>query len=183
MTEQSMSIERLTRELVFLLHVMKTTAATPTLENCPETLEYYAGKVEDAINETGAGFLTGLPVWLRAVADAWKKTTNHKEPAAVCANLVSRWQGNPGQPLLNELDRLRRLEAAVKDDGLAESADEYECCRRCDGNGSVYADGKAHCYSEHAATMPCPDCGGEGRIKMDAVANYRAALLTTMKGE
>ena len=42
----------------------------------------------------------------------------YEEKAAVCANLVSRWQGNPGQPLLADYDRLRRLEAAVGNDEL-----------------------------------------------------------------
>lgn len=57
----------------------------------------------------------------------------------------------------------RWLIEAVK---LAKAAldDEGDLCGRCEGNGSVYADGQAHYYSEHAPTKACPDCGGTGMV-------------------
>ena len=41
---------------------------------------------------------------------------------------------------------------------------ETECCSRCEGNGRLYADGKAHYPSENADTILCGSCGGSGRI-------------------
>ena len=41
---------------------------------------------------------------------------------------------------------------------------ETDCCPRCEGEGNIYADGKAHYMSENAPTIPCGNCGGSGRI-------------------
>ena len=41
---------------------------------------------------------------------------------------------------------------------------ETECCPRCEGNGRLYADGKAHLPSYQGDTIPCGSCGGSGRI-------------------
>jgi len=52
------------------------------------------------------------------------------------------------------------LEAIVNDEG--------ERCRRCEGSGAIYADGKAHYVTEGAPTISCPYCGGSGRVIEDA---------------
>ena len=60
---------------------------------------------------------------------------------------------NPGQSLLNEIDRLRRLETAVWDDELVDS-----------------------CAAKAVSSKPT-------RPEHTAINIYRAALLTIMKGE
>lgn len=55
---------------------------------------------------------------------------------------------------------IARLRAALEEIADAES----ESCRRCEGSGRLYADGKAHYPSESIPTIFCPQCGGEGRI-------------------
>ena len=78
-------------------------------------------------------------------------------------------------------ERCGKLEAALVEIGNSED----RICGYCEGEGNRYADGKAHYYSEHAPTIPCPECGGRGRIRdmdsedMAAVAN--AALATEVK--
>lgn len=53
-------------------------------------------------------------------------------------------------------------------DALDEIANsEGECCQRCEGNGRLWADGKAHHPNENMPTRPCPPCDGEGRIYPD----------------
>lgn len=37
-------------------------------------------------------------------------------------------------------------------------------CSRCEGEGQVYADGKAHYCSEHFPTTDCPSCDGTGKV-------------------
>jgi hypothetical protein len=74
---------------------------------------------------------------------------------------------------LQELVGLRAALVAA----LNEIADsEGESCRRCEGNGKLYADGKAHYPSENAATINCGECGGSGRIYPDLQEIARAAL-------
>jgi DnaJ-class molecular chaperone len=59
-------------------------------------------------------------------------------------------------------------------------------CPQCEGGGRMYADGKAHYYSEGAPTKPCPNCEGTGRIEeqdiedaiADAVMQFPAMQLT-----
>lgn len=41
---------------------------------------------------------------------------------------------------------------------------DTECCQRCEGNGRLYADGKAHLINDNAATILCGNCGGSGRL-------------------
>lgn len=50
-------------------------------------------------------------------------------------------------------------------DEIADS--EGVCCQRCEGNGRLWADGKAHHPNENMPTRPCPPCDGEGRIYPD----------------
>ena len=73
-----------------------------------------------------------------------------QDPMGVHALLI---RSSPGQPLLDELDRLRRLEAAVRDDELVDS-----------------------CAVKAVSSKPT-------RPEHTAINIYRAALLTTMKGE
>jgi len=44
-------------------------------------------------------------------------------------------------------------------------------CPVCEGNGSVYADFRAHYPSEHAPTIKCCNCGGIGTVtNLDGLA-------------
>lgn len=58
----------------------------------------------------------------------------------------------------DELEQLGYIKLA-KDQSLPEP----DVCQRCEGNGRLYADGKAHYYSENKPTVYCPVCGGSGR--------------------
>lgn len=101
--------------------------------------------------------------------------------------VLTKRAGQSEKPCALEADRdaLRercgKLEAALVEIGGSED----RICGYCEGEGNRYADGKAHYYSEHAPTIPCPECGGRGRIRdmdsedMAAVAN--AALATEVK--
>lgn len=78
----------------------------------------------------------------------------------------------------NRRPREERLEAALRE--IADLEDSL--CQRCEGNGRLYADGRAHYPSEGAETRSCPICGGAGRIydteaaQMIALAAIDAAL-------
>ena len=54
-------------------------------------------------------------------------------------------------------------------DNVEEDEDEVEMvvCRRCEGGGRLYADGKPHPFGDNARTIPCPECDGEGRIVIE----------------
>ena len=77
--------------------------------------------------------------------------------------------------------RLDRAEASNKDllTALEQIRDlETECCPRCEGNGRLYADGKAHHVSENADTIFCGNCGGSGRILPDNAQEIAEAAMT-----
>ena len=59
--------------------------------------------------------------------------------------------------VLGYIERLRAALEEIRD--LEDS-----CCPRCEGNGLLYADGKAHLLIENATTIACGKCGGTGRI-------------------
>ena len=84
---------------------------------------------------------------------------------------------------LAERDALRAENEALA--GALETiadTDADELCHRCEGNGGIYADGKAHYYSEGAPTIPCPACGGSGRIVIiDTQEIARTALSARAK--
>jgi hypothetical protein len=42
------------------------------------------------------------------------------------------------------------------------SEEERETCRACEGNGTFWADGKAHYPHHNGPTVPCSVCGGTG---------------------
>lgn len=42
---------------------------------------------------------------------------------------------------------------------------ERTCCPRCEGNGKLWADGKAHYPSENVDTINCGNCGGSGYLQ------------------
>jgi len=66
--------------------------------------------------------------------------------------------------IVTKYDALKALNDRLKE-ALKQIRDlETECCPRCEGNGNIYADGKAHYMSENAPTIPCGNCGGSGRI-------------------
>lgn len=51
-----------------------------------------------------------------------------------------------------------------------------ESCRRCDGSGELYADGRAHYPTEHAPTCACMACGGTGRTSPHDETEVRKRL-------
>lgn len=79
-------------------------------------------------------------------------------------------------------DRLDTSEAREKDllEALEQIRDlETECCSRCEGNGRLYADGKAHLPSENADTILCGNCGGSGRILPEVAQDIAEAAIAT----
>jgi len=77
-------------------------------------------------------------------------------------------------------DRLDTAEAINADllSALKEIRDlETECCPRCEGNGRLYADGKAHLLSENADTVFCGNCGGSGRILPENAQDIAEAAI------
>lgn len=78
---------------------------------------------------------------------------------------------------------IRQVEAH---EGLVEALEqirdlETECCSRCEGNGRLYADGKAHFLSENADTILCGNCGGSGRILPDDAQDIAEQALSKEK--
>ena len=72
--------------------------------------------------------------------------------------------------------RVEKLGEALAE--IGESEDRI--CNYCEGEGIRYADGKPHYYHEHAPTIPCPECGGWGRIRdmsSEDMANIALAAL------
>lgn len=53
---------------------------------------------------------------------------------------------------------------------------ETEGCRRCEGNGALWADGKAHLPSYNGATVRCPECGGDGRTILPLTVDPKSVL-------
>lgn len=53
----------------------------------------------------------------------------------------------------------------LSDDRIAEiEHDAHDVCSRCEGEGRLWADGKAHHPLEYLPTKACPECGGDGRV-------------------
>lgn len=55
---------------------------------------------------------------------------------------------------------------------------EKTCCHRCEGNGRLYADGKAHLLSEGANTILCGYCGGSGYLLPEDVQEIASEAIT-----
>jgi hypothetical protein len=68
--------------------------------------------------------------------------------------------------------KCERMETELKD--IAEN--EGQCCMRCEGNGKLWADGKAHLPSYDGPTVNCGNCGGSGRIYQDLQGIANEAL-------
>lgn len=95
-----------------------------------------------------------------------------------------RWGRDLGTTAVR-VDDLRTILRAVRQPRLTgeqvEAVDtiinsDNPVCRSCEGEGNRYADGKAHYYSEHAPTIPCPECYGVGRIP-ELTANDMKEIL------
>lgn len=54
-------------------------------------------------------------------------------------------------------------------------------CGRCDGEGRVWADGKAHYTPHNGALMACPSCGGAGKITSADVGQIAADALALLE--
>lgn len=75
---------------------------------------------------------------------------------------------------VDQLETLcRQLAEALKQ--IAEG--ETSCCPRCEGNGRLYADGKAHYMSEGAPTIFCGNCGGSGRLQPENAQEIAGVVL------
>ena len=85
-----------------------------------------------------------------------------------------------GDAGLTELAALEAENAKLRE-ALREIVDSEgeEMCVRCQGNGALYADGKAHYYSEHADTIPCPSCAGTGLVSSISAEDVAKAALTS----
>ena len=49
-------------------------------------------------------------------------------------------------------------------------------CGKCEGNGRLWADGKAHYHSDTRPTIDCPACGGSGKDLTGTVESLRTKL-------
>ena len=87
------------------------------------------------------------------------------------------WAASFGYRLRDE--EVRRLREALEE--IAN--DEGEACQRCEGNGKLWADGKAHLPSHNGALINCGECGGSGRIHRDLQDIAYTALQQTSKIE
>jgi hypothetical protein len=74
-----------------------------------------------------------------------------------------------------ERDRSACLEAL---ETIAEG--ERLCCQRCEGNGALWADGKAHYPSENMPTRPCPECGGSGKLPAEDPSEIASEVLSSL---
>lgn len=82
--------------------------------------------------------------------------------------------------LLQEKNKNTKLLEALRE--IAES--ESECCPRCEGDGRLWADGKAHYPSEQVDTILCGNCGGSGRLQPENAQDIaQAAIAEAKKGE
>lgn len=53
----------------------------------------------------------------------------------------------------------------LTDEQIAEiEHDAHDVCRRCEGEGRLWADGQAHYYDANRPTKACPECDGDGRV-------------------
>jgi len=53
----------------------------------------------------------------------------------------------------------------LTDEEIAEiEHDAHDVCSRCEGEGRLWADGKAHYPMENLPTKACPNCDGDGRV-------------------
>ena len=69
----------------------------------------------------------------------------------------------------------QKIEEAAK---VAEEQDS-ELCRRCEGEGSLWEDGKAHSPNFKGPTKPCPYCDGDGRVEKNIPFEIRALKEST----
>ena len=72
-----------------------------------------------------------------------------------------------GQEYHDTVCRLREINANLLAACEAVVAAEERNCRTCEGNGRMYADGRAHYPSENAPTIACGHCGGSGHVAAD----------------
>ncbi len=114
---------------------------------------------------------------IQAVNELDSLVADHAESAkviaerAACADIAD--QHNSCEGIAQKIAAAIRARGKCADDPRLEQAREAlkkianledSPCHRCEGNGRLYADGRAHYYSEGAATVACPICGGTGRI-------------------
>ena len=58
---------------------------------------------------------------------------------------------------------------------------ESQCCSRCEGDGELWADGKAHYPSEQRETILCGNCGGSGRLQPENAQDIAQAAISKAK--
>lgn len=133
---------------------------------CQAIAQQALTKLKEAPEQPPTG---GLTKWLRAVISRGRYEKGDKELQIKVRKLCGI---------------IDRAEAARKDllEALKQIRDlETECCHRCEGEGNLYADGKAHYMSENAPTIPCGSCGGSGRILPEDAQDIAEAALTKEK--
>jgi len=99
------------------------------------------------------------------------------DPDGFAVELVRRW--NEHEKLIRDRDALLLALKAIADN-------EGQCCSRCEGNGRLWSDGKAHLPSYNGPTTACPNCDGKGRtypdiqqIALDTIAQAEQVPSTT----
>lgn len=56
------------------------------------------------------------------------------------------------------------------------------CCYRCEGNGRLWADGKAHHPLYNGPTTACPNCDGQGSIPEENPEDIAREILGKLAG-
>ena len=110
------------------------------------------------------------------------------EPVQYVGVYVTKWRPEWGQPTAMFVEDDDPVRAAAPD--LLEACEavadaESEMCSQCMGNGNIYADGRAHYYSEGKPTIPCPLCGGAGSIGpvLEELQGLVRAAIAKARGE
>jgi len=92
--------------------------------------------------------------------------TIHKRLARVIRKAERDWWGAEGESRRCSQEAFQALAVSAEFAAWLRErwAETSELCQHCEGNGAVYADGKAHYYSSGAPTTLCPSCSGSGRV-------------------
>lgn len=105
-----------------------------------------------------------------------------EEAEAITSNpyLLKNYGFNQAREIIGELEVLR-VELGVGK--IREIIDnQTEICHRCEGEGKLWADGRAHSPNYKGETITCGYCGGSGRISKD-IDLVQSFLTAYTKGE
>ncbi len=96
----------------------------------------------------------------RIIAQIWAK----KNPKEAEAN---------AEFIVRACNNFEQLREALRQIAEAESV----CCPRCEGDGRLWADGKAHYPSEQRDTILCGNCGGSGYLQPENAKDIAATTI------